>query len=35
MNRRPSLIESAPDWVHGLLGVFVAAGSVLIGQVLL
>lgn len=34
-DRRPSLIERAPDWVHGALALFVAGTSALIGSVLL
>lgn len=34
MNRRPSIIETMPDWAHGLLVVFIAATSTLLGSLL-
>lgn len=35
MKHRPSIVETLPDWAHGLLAVFIAGTSALLGTVLM
>lgn len=34
MTRRPSIIETLPDWAHGLLVLFITAASTTLGSLL-
>lgn len=34
MNRRPSIVETLPDWAHGALTLFITGTSILLGSLL-